>query len=379
MKHPPHNATRRIPWKGCPDFWCGKGLSIIELMVALTIGLILLSALTRLFVTSRSTYTLEEGLARIQESGRFAVEFLSQDIRMAGFIGCASASATTISNHLNNAGAYGVNAGPSQYINGHAYTGSGTRPSALSDWTPALPGTISGITYFSAGDVEPNTDVVVIRRASETGVVLGSQMPNTSADIKIDSNPGDLAQFDIVMISDCTNADIFQITGPASLSGGSNNMTHNTGTGSPGNATKPFSKSYLTDAQIMKLITRIYYVGRRSNSTSNPPALFRRELDMGETGSIRTDELVEGVETMRLSYGEDSDSNSIPDIYREADSVVDWSKVKTVRLGLLVATTASVDRELDTRTYALAGSSVGPFNDSKRRRAFNTTVQLRNR
>ena len=53
-------------------------------MVALTIGLILLAALTRLFVTSRSTYTLEEGLARVQESGRFAMEFLAQDIRMAG-------------------------------------------------------------------------------------------------------------------------------------------------------------------------------------------------------------------------------------------------------------------------------------------------------
>ncbi len=355
------------------------GLTLVELMVAITIGLIILAAVVRLFATSRAAYTMEEGLARVQESGRFAMEFLSQDIRMAGYIGCASSSATTVQNHLNNPTGYGTNADPTQYVNGHAYTGSGTRPAPLSDWSPALPGTVNGITYFSSGDVEPNTDVLVIRRASETGVKLGGSMPDSSADLKIDSNPGNLVVGDIVMISDCTNADIFQITGPASLSGGTNNMTHNTGTGSPGNATKPFSKSYGSDAQIMELITRVYYIGRRGNSTSNPPALFRRELTT--SASMATQELVEGVESMKLSYGEDNDtpSNTVPNIYRSASAVSNWAKVVTVRVGILVATTSGVDQETDTRTYSLAGNSVEPFNDTKRRRAFNSTIQLRNR
>lgn len=356
---------------------CIAGLSIVELMVALTIGLILLAALTRLFVVSRSTYTLEEGLARVQESGRFAVEFLAQDIRMAGYIGCASPTGTTVRNNLNNSSDYGVNFTPS--LSGHRYTGSGGRPSALSDWTPALPGTINGVVYFSAGDVEPNTDVLVIRRASETSIKLGGAMPSTSAVLRVDANPGGLVDNDIVMVSDCTNADIFQITGPDTFGTGTNNLVHNSGASAPGNQSNDLGKSYSTDAQVMRLITRVYYIGRRSNSTSNPPALFRREFP--STTTVIAQELVEGIETLRFAFGEDTDATSdkIANIYRNASSVVDWNKVAAVRVGLLAATADNVDANTDTRVYTLANDNAGPYNDKKRRRAFNTTIQLRNR
>ena len=353
------------------------GLSIVELMVALTIGLILLAALTRLFAVSRSTYTLEEGLARVQESGRFAMEFLAQDIRMAGYIGCASSTNTTVQNHLNNPTDYGVDS--TQHFSGHRYTGSGGNPSALADWTPALPGTVNGIVYFSAGEVEPNTDVLVVRRASETGIKLGETMSNTSANLKIDSNPGGLVDNDIVMVSDCSNADIFQITGPDSFGTGTNNLVHNTGESTPGNATKPLSKAYASDAQVMKLITRVYYIGRRSNNASNPPALFRKELTT--SAAMNTQELVEGIETMRFAFGEDTDATSdkVANIYRGASSVSNWGRVVSVRVGLLATTTANVEQNTDTRVYTLANDSAGPYNDKKRRRVFSSTIQLRNR
>lgn len=354
-----------------------SGLSIVELMVALTIGLILLTALTRLFVTSRSTYTLEENLARVQESGRFAMEFLAQDIRMAGYIGCTSSANTTVQNHLNNPTSYGVDF--TQYLSGHRYTGSGGSPSVLADWTPALPGTVNGVLYFSNGEVEPNTDVIVTRHASETGVKLGETMSDTSANLKIDSNPGGLADNDIVMVSDCSNADIFQITGPDSFGTGTNTLVHNTGESTPGNATKPLSKAYTSDAQVMKVITRVYYIGRRSNSASNPPALFRKEL--ATSGTMSAQELVEGIETMRFAFGEDTDtpSDKVANIYRVGSAVADWSKVVSVRVGLLSTTTVNADASTDTRTYALANDTVGPYNDKKRRRAFGSTIQLRNR
>lgn len=353
------------------------GLSIVELMVALTIGLILLAALTRLFAVSRSTYILEEGLARVQESGRFAMEFLAQDIRMAGYIGCASSTNTTVQNHLNNPTDYGVDS--TQNFSGHRYTGSGSSPSALTDWTPALPGTVNGVVYFSAGEVEPNTDVLVTRRASETGIKLGAAMANTSAVLQIDANPGGLVNNDIVMVSDCSNADIFQITGPATFGAGTNNLVHNTGAGTPGNATQPLGKVYTGDAQVMRLITRVYYIGRRSNSTNNPPALFRKELTT--SAAMNAEELVEGIEALRFAYGEDTDSTSdkVANIYRSASSVSDWSRVISVRVGLLAATTANVDPNTDTRIYTLANDSAGPYNDKKRRRVFNSTIKLRNR
>jgi prepilin-type N-terminal cleavage/methylation domain-containing protein len=55
------------------------GFTLVELMVAVTIGLIILAAVSRIFVTSRASYKLDEGLARVQENGRFAVDFLTRE------------------------------------------------------------------------------------------------------------------------------------------------------------------------------------------------------------------------------------------------------------------------------------------------------------
>ncbi|MDO8703483.1 MAG: PilW family protein [Sulfuricaulis sp.] len=370
------NRTRSIQLGGREKLR-NHGFTLVELMVAMTIGLIILAAVATIFGTSRSTYVLEEGLARVQEAGRFGAEFITTDVRMAGYIGCANANTTTVQNHLNSPTSYGTNHALGQYIYGHTYTGT-TGGTALSDWTPALPGS----PYFSAGDVQPYTDVVVVRRASETGVTLGVTMSDTSADLKIDSNPGGLVNNDIVMISDCSNADLLQITGPASMGAGTNNLVHNTGAGSPGNTTKPLSKAYGPDAQVMKLTTRIYYIGKRSGAAAtDPPSLFRK--DMGTSGAISAQELVEGVEKMKVVYGVDTEltPDNTPNIYKTANNVAasEWSKVVSVRFGLLVRTTSKVDQTADTKPYTLVGQAIGaPFNDNFRRQVYTSTVQLRN-
>ena len=62
-----------------------QGVTLIELMVSLVISVIVLLAVTSIYVTSKRSYALQDSLARQQENGRFAVEILSQDLRMASF------------------------------------------------------------------------------------------------------------------------------------------------------------------------------------------------------------------------------------------------------------------------------------------------------
>lgn len=350
------------------------GLSIVELMVALTIGLILLAALTRLFVTSRSTYTLEESLARVQESGRFAMEFLAQDIRMAGYAGCsANLSGAQVTNMVEGAEDYQTfNANG---ISGYKYTCTSSCTGALTEWSPNLPSD-----YFpsGSGNIQPITgsDVVIIQRADTLSTHLTGNSTPSNANIQI-INTTDLADEigagDILMVSNCKSADIFRATGVSSGSG-KITVAHS----SASNTSNFLANSYGNDAEIMMLISRAYFVGRRSNSTSNPPALYRREL--GDGGNLTTSELVEGVNVMRFTYGEDTDAtgDKVPNIYRNPSSVSNWRKVVSARIGLLVATTSNVEQNLDTRTYDLAGNTGGPYNDNVRRRAFNATVQLRN-
>jgi len=68
-----------------------KGMSLVELMVALVLGLFISAALISLFINSKQNYRINENMARLQENARFAVSFLSRDIRMADYRACVTA------------------------------------------------------------------------------------------------------------------------------------------------------------------------------------------------------------------------------------------------------------------------------------------------
>jgi len=67
---------------------CQIGLSLIEIMISLLIGAFLLGGVLQIFIGSKQTYRMQENLSRLQENGRFALNFLAKDIRMAGYWGC---------------------------------------------------------------------------------------------------------------------------------------------------------------------------------------------------------------------------------------------------------------------------------------------------
>jgi type IV pilus assembly protein PilW len=350
------------------------GLTLVELMVAITIGLIILAAVARLFVSSRSTYNLEESLARVQESGRFAMEFLAQDIRMAGYAGCsANLSGTAVGNLVDPPA--DVSTFNPDGIAGYKHVCSSSCSGALTEWAPNL-----SSAYFPSGSghIQPiaGSDVVIIQRADTLSTHLTGNSDPSNANIQILNTAtlaSSVAAGDILMVSDCKSADVFKTTNTSSGSG-KIAIAHS----SASNTSNFLTHSYENDAELMKLVTRVYFIGRRSNTATNPPALFRREL--ANNGSLSTYELVEGIEVMRFSYGEDTDATGdrVPNIYRNPSSVSSWRKVMSARVGLLVKTLDNVDRDPDTRTYDIAGNTAGPYNDNVRRRAFNSTIQLRN-
>lgn len=356
-----------------------KGFTLVEIMIALTIGLILLVVIAQIFVTSRSTYTFEEGMARVQENGRFAMEFLASDIRMAGYMGCSSKltmGAKDASDNCSTGSVCVIVDPPSDVYNyiaegirAYRYTGNGTGAN-LTDWTPTLPSD-----YFAANQVRPGTDVIVLQRASSLGTHLtGNTTPSnanvqiiTTAEVQAYINPDD-----ILMLSDCKQADIFRATNKSD-GGGKTTMTHTVS--NPGNVINKLTHSYGNDAELMKLVSRAYYIGTNG---AGQPALYRKDLATG--GSIQAEELVEGIENMRALYGEDTDTtaDSIPNFYRKADSVSSWGRVVSVRIGLLSRTLNNVDQALDTKTYPLPGGTVDPTDDRLRRQVYTSTIQIRN-
>jgi type IV pilus assembly protein PilW len=356
-----------------------RGFSLVELMVSLVIGLIITAAVIKIFTMSKATYGLEEGLARVQENGRFAIEFLSRDVRMAGYSGCNSKLALTDPLEVGNMASPPTSAisfNPDG-IKGYTYTCTSACTGALSEWTPALPADFG----FTAGSVKQGTDVIIIQSASSLGTHLTGNTTPDNANIQILDTAeiaGQLQADDIIMVSDCKAADIFRATGVSSGSGKitiahsnsantGNNLTHN----------------YGNDAELMKLVSTAYYIG---TGASNEPALFRKTLS-GTTPVSQ--ELVEGVEIMKFLFGEDTTLNAdgSPSIYRNlANSVTNWRRVVAVRVGLVVKSLSDVDQETDPRTnYDVLGDTAATYDnyappqDHRRRRVFNSTIQLRNR
>jgi type IV pilus assembly protein PilW len=72
-----------------------KGLTLIEILISLLLGAFLIGGVLQIFISSRQTYRVQETLSRLQENGRFAMDFIGRDVRMAGYRACVSRTPPT--------------------------------------------------------------------------------------------------------------------------------------------------------------------------------------------------------------------------------------------------------------------------------------------
>lgn len=330
------------------------GLTLVEIMVALTISLVLLAGVLQIFISNQQTYRVQEAAARVQESGRFAINFMAKDIRMAGFFGCGS-----LINNPNNI----ADVSPTDGVADSAanFTGNGLQGWEEADLPTAMTDAQNLAVGTSATTVVSGTDVISINRGSDTGVRLTGNMTTVNANVQMSTaTAGGLFQADdILFISDCENADVFAAN---NVSGGSGTTTiaHSNAV----NIGNNLSTTYGVDAEVMTFINSYYYIG--TNAAGNE-ALYR--YSMGNAGVMTAQELVEGVQDMEILYGEDTDADRTANLYVDADAVTDMTQVVSVRISMVVR---SLEDNITTAVIA-------PFNDRRLRRTFTTTITIRNR
>ena len=343
------------------------GLTLIEIMIAITLSLFLLGGLLQMVSANKQTYRVQDAMARVQENGRFSLHFLSKDIRMAGFMGCSNTSGgLTVTNNVKST-AYDADAyaaagqfdGNSAVV-GYSYT-TGTLPTELSSL---------GLTAGTdVGDIMENTDVLFLRRAASCpgGNVVGHNNSTTggptAASMKIEDNTFcQIQQDDIVMVSNCETAEIFGVSNVVS-SGGFDNIAH----GANNNNSPKLANGYGADSFLFKMKSEIYYIGV---GASGQPALFKRELRIvsANTAGLANQEQVEGVEDMTILYGEDRGTlDGTADAYVTAANVFDMENVVSIRV---TATARTLEDNIATSVNN---------GDHRIRREFSTTIGIRNR
>lgn len=324
-----------------------QGLSVVEVMVAMLLSLILIGGVIQVFATNRVVARTQSESARVQENGRIALDILTDEIRMAGFQGCTNLDQVVPNSIVSPAGS--VNFTSDNAINGYEYSGG--------SWTPAL--------TTPPANVVDGTDLVEIRAASCTAYLTG-QMSTDNANIQIGvNNTCDFQAGDIVVISDCQSADIFKATS-VSEGGAITTIAHANST----NTTNRLTRPYGTDATVSKYEVVQFYV--RENAYGIPALYEARGVD----GSTVT-ELVEGVEDMQATYGEDTNNDGTADAYQEAANVANWSNVVSARLTLLLQ--SAEDEVTSTKqTYTFNGTTT-TATDNRLRQEMGSTVLLRNR
>ena len=357
-----------------------SGFSIVELMIALVLGLVLMGGVIQVFISSKRAYNLNEEMSWIQENARFAVGFMAEDLRMAGYYGCASRS-SSVANVLDGADSSWV----TDFGKGlYGYDGDDA------DFPDEFPQP----TTDSLPDTMPLTDVFTIHKADPDNSFQVTAHNPTSAVIDIQGNHP-YPTGTILIVSDCHHSAVFQTTG-----NGTNKVNHNKGNSvSPGNCTKGLGLpvpdpctangtgyTYKEDAFIMRAIGHAYYIDIASNGI---PSLFRESLDEGGV-TTTAEEMVQGVENMQIQYGVDTSvatvsPDFIPDRYKDASEVRvepandidEWKNgVVTARITMLLRSLTEVASEPQPFTYM--GTTYTP-TDNYVRRVFSTTVKLRNR
>jgi type IV pilus assembly protein PilW len=330
-----------------------RGLTLIEIMIALVIGSVLIAGAGKIFISSKRNVEAQFNLQQIQENARYTLDLISRDLRRAGYFGGLK-SITAIE-------------GTSALLkpNGKCPPGNA--------WGRMLARPVFGLNDSNAKYAcIPNREYlrgdIVVTRYAHPVTVRGAL---SDKQLYLRSNPSEGALF-------------------IGSKSGENRITE--------------------PSIVRKIVSHAYYI--RASTTlcpdgSKPPALWRETLD--GNGRPVAEELVTGVEQLQLQYGiadfnadDDIQSDQISYRYVDADHVTDsewdasfdtasewreWleltsnsavhSAVVLARVWLLVRAACAEPAVINHRTYAM-GSHHYAVDDHFRRQLYSTTVQLRN-
>ncbi|ANB01443.1 pilus assembly protein PilW [Ectothiorhodospira sp. BSL-9] len=317
------------------------------MMVAITLSLILTAGMIHIFTGSSQTYRLNEAASRVQENGRFAIDQLTWDLRQAGFRG-----------------------GCRQQVNNLLDLEPNDADYLLFDLENAINGW-NNTAGPAPADYQAGTDVLLIKHAARiSGVTASGNTPAHANTINL-TQSSTVPQGAIVFVTNASNCDIFQNRANLNASTLTRGAAGNPGNKNPGQ--NHFSDSYQDDMEIFLLRSHLYYIGTGSTGA---PALMRVSHHEG-LDQVQTEELVEGVRDMQITYGVDTNGNREINVFQTANQVTNWQRVLAIRVSLLLQSNRDfmVDAPM---TVAFNGNNVTP-GDRRFYQVFTTTVGIRNR
>ncbi len=392
-----------------------RGLSLIELLIALVLGLAVLVGLSSVYVAVKQSFRFQETTGRLQEDATFALDSMARDLRMAGSAGCmginkvanaappptsiyypgsvlasgSPASPGVTTSPDNTSGFYGANPlGQIETTNPEVIQQPFTSlnfvrgfdngiPTGMVATSNPTPSTVSDSLLFSGASFKA-VSVSVPMAAANSNLTLAADTYGW-----INAASGTNSGIYTFIVSDCASSSIFN--GKVTVVGGVTSIDHSTAMGNNVD-TLALSTLFGTDAIVMPVEWSFYYIATRTGAST--PSLYR--VFFNGNKRLNAEELVSNVEGMKLNYGENTGFDGtgaptlVPDVWRaNAAAVADWSRVVAVRIGLMmVSSEDNANPEVTLTVPTLLGQTyTAPAGASanRLRKEFSTTVVMRNR
>ena len=354
-----------------------RGMSLPELMVGLAVGLFVVTIAISTFVSTRTLNVVNSSSTRMTENARLVTETLHTDLRNSGFVGCLPLNQRLnqhvnpefpilLSSALNNDARFIANNGDYSGVRGYSGSPSGHSPALPTALASALTGR------------EPNSDIVSVRvPADSVAMSLKEAMASTSGDPKLEADAlgNTIVKGDVLLISDCVAAAMFQVT--ASNPALTGILSHATGALTPGNATTDLKRKFGSNATVYRMQTRHYYVAP-SILRPGTNSLWRLSVPAPDGGEPAPEEVASGIDRLVVTYG--VDNGAAPDFninkYVTASAVTKWDRVLSARMEI-VAATAEDRMAMSKQTYKLSGANQ-LATDNRLRTVLTEVVTLRN-
>lgn len=307
-----------------PQKYRQRGVNLIEIMVAMTIGLFLVLGATTLYVNSQQTSDVDDQIARLNETARYAMSTLESDIRMANYWGLIKDSKQFINKRETQTMTCGSNTNATE-----------TYATDVETYIEATNGPgISSCAAYNSYQLE--ADTLTIRRAS-TATVSSSSSASTQ-------------------LRTCTTRNSAKIITDTTCDGG----------------------------EIHELVVNGYYINKYTDTSTTPNtftySLRRKSLIAGP--AFTDVEVIPGVEDMQIELGCDNsnaDSDSAATVsYIPPPQTSDCKKIVSVRAWLLIRSEKPDYTFTDTRKYNYASRVDYGLNDHYRRILLSRTIYIRN-
>ena len=313
------------------------GFTLVELMVSMVLGLVISAAAVNIYLESRYSYQQDEELARLQENGRFSLNYLKRELTLSGFLG-----------GIRDKENLGVSAVTTDCGDGTNWALDASVPfDLLSDNDGATDLTsINGIEWncITPTELESGSDVFSIKRTSDAPTLRNGNLQSDGEDLEqwylriFNYNQYNWSYINTAIPTDDATAD--------------------------------------SGVDYWEYYAKIFYLRNYAVTSSDGiPTLCVRTL-IGDDFSEQC--LVEGIEDLQIEVGVDRDDNGTVEQYLNTPAAADFDDIRAVRLYLLVRSINEIPGYTNNKSYRLGQTVIPAFNDGFIRRVFSTTIKLRN-